>query len=191
MTRWLTSGHSEAGSPFTEFGGHAEVTMPTKNWLGFNRLYRTWQQMRYRCSNPNNRGFKFYGARGIRVCAEWLHFDRFQQWANTHGYRRGLTLERINNNENYSPENCTFADRRTQARNRRSSFLLTAFGATKTLAAWAEDDRCRVSRGCLRYRVVVLGIAVELAMSLPTLARRKGAHANSQFRHPGSRMLPH
>ncbi len=183
MTR-PNPGYSEAGFPLGKTGCHTEVTMPTKDWLGYNPLYRVWQQMRYRCTRPKNRGFRFYGARGISVCEAWQDFRTFQKWADGHGYRSGLTLERINNDGNYCPENCTFVNRKIQARNRRSSRVFTAFGETKTLAAWAEDKRCRVSRGCLRNRVMILSISAELAMSLPTLARGRGAHANLQFQCP-------
>lgn len=183
MTR-PNPGYSEAGFPLGKLGCHTEVTMPTANWVGFNPLYRVWQQIRWRCTNPKNMGFKFYGARGIGVYPDWLVFTTFHKWALEHGYKPGLTIERIDNNGDYCPSNCTFVTRAAQARNRRNNLLLTAFGETKTLAAWGEDKRCSVSRWCLRNRVVVLNIPVELAMSLPTLARGRGVHANSQFQRP-------
>jgi hypothetical protein len=141
-----------------------------EKWIGNNPLYRVWQQMRWRCSRPNNKGFRFYGARGIQVCKEWQEsFTAFQSWALSNGYQRGLTIERRDNNGNYCPENCAFITRAEQSRNTRSNFLLTAFGETKTLSAWAEDPRCLIKRATLRERIVNQRMSPATAMTLPLL----------------------
>ena len=85
-----------------------------------SRFYKTWKHMVGRCSNPNNKDYKDYGGRGITVCEEWLDVANFVAWAeSTHPNMEGYTLDRIDNDKGYSPENCTWSDKTTQAINQR------------------------------------------------------------------------
>jgi hypothetical protein len=126
--------------------------------------------MHQRCNDPNRESYQWYGALGIRVCAAWSSFTKFKNWAEDNGYRRGLTLERIDNSGNYSPRNCKWATRKEQARNRRTSKRITAFGETKVLAAWAEDPRCSVKAVTLGRRIDT-GWRAEEAITTPPLRR--------------------
>lgn len=84
------------------------------------KLYWVWAGMIQRCTNPRTIGFKDYGGRGIRVCAEWRRsFVNFRSWAVATGYRAGLQLDRKRVNENYCPSNCRWVTRLVQANNRR------------------------------------------------------------------------
>lgn len=70
------------------------------------KLYYVWLGMKQRCNNPNNKSYKNYGAKGIKVCEEWRSYDVFAEWANNSGYREGLTIERIDVKQDYTPNNC-------------------------------------------------------------------------------------
>ena len=86
------------------------------------KLHSVWNTMKQRCSNPNSSGFKHYGGRGIKVCEEWRNsYASFKEWAILTGYREGLTIERIDVDGNYSPDNCKWITMREQMINRRGT----------------------------------------------------------------------
>lgn len=99
--------------------------------------YGTWDGMKQRCLNPNNSRWKEYGGRGIKVCQHWL--DSFENFLKDMGEKPfGLTLDRIDNDGDYTPENCRWATPKEQQRNRADTVLITYNGDTKTLYAWAD-----------------------------------------------------
>ena len=121
------------------------------------RLYKIWHNMKQRCENPNNKSYQNYGARGIFICAEWNDFEPFYRWAISHGYNESLTIERIDNNGPYCPENCEWANLKRQARNKRNVPLYHG----KSLAEWAEITglpyermRGRLRRGLTWEKVI-------------------------------------
>lgn len=100
------------------------------------RTYITWESMLRRCRSVNNKSYRNYGGRGIDVCQSWETFENFL--ADMGEKPRGLSLDRIDNNRGYAPENCRWATPSQQSANRRTTKLLTIGGETLCVKAWAE-----------------------------------------------------
>lgn len=115
--------------------------------------YINWKSMMSRCYNMKKDTYSLYGGRGITVCEEWHDAVSFCSWASNNGWEKGLTVDRIDNDGNYCPENCRWATQKEQHRNKRNNRILSAFGESKTLIEWAEDDRCVVSYSCFSSRI--------------------------------------
>ena len=95
--------------------------------------------MKERCYNKNSISYKLYGGRGIQICNEWLKsFETFYKWSVNHGYSDNLSIDRIDENGDYCPENCRWADKYTQANNKRNNIVITFNGETHTLPEWAR-----------------------------------------------------
>jgi hypothetical protein len=87
--------------------------------LGYTRLYKIWGSVRGRTLNPKNKQYNDYGGRGITICDEWLDVQNFYDWAMSNGYSDELSIDRIDNDGNYCPENCRWATSTIQSRNKR------------------------------------------------------------------------
>lgn len=105
---------------------------------GNQPIYRVWSNMMSRCYNQNVGSYKHYGARGIKVCDEWQTFSGFL--ADMGDCPEGMTLDRTDNNSNYSKENCKWATQKEQCNNRRSNRHLEIDGVTMTVAQWGEQE---------------------------------------------------
>ncbi len=124
-------------------------------------LRRVYNSMKFRCYNPKSCSYKNYGARNITVCDEWLNnFDAFYRWSIENGYREGLTIDRIDNNGNYCPENCQWASRSTQQSNTRQNiYISNKEGLVKTAEQWSRIYN--VSSRAIRYRLEKHGGCIE------------------------------
>lgn len=102
------------------------------------RLYNIWLNMLQRCENPDREKYALYGGRGIGVCKEWHDFVAFVEWAHQSGYESSLTIDRIDNDGDYEPSNCRWADATTQANNRSTNIVIKACGITGNAIQWAN-----------------------------------------------------
>ena len=136
-----------------------------------SRTYVSWASMLGRCVNPNNPAFKDYGGRGIKVCARWVLFDNFLE--DMGDRPAGRTLERIDNAKGYSKDNCKWATKKEQQRNRRDTIFLEFQGKRLGLDDWAEV--LNIDRAALRGRMR-LGWPVEKILSTPARKRIKPCH---------------
>lgn len=103
------------------------------------KLYKVYHHIKDRCYNKNDKRYKDYGERGIYMCSEWLDdFMNFYNWSMNNGYNDNLTIDRIDNNKGYSPNNCRWVDRKTQQQNRRNCIYYTINGETHCLKEWCE-----------------------------------------------------
>ena len=102
------------------------------------KLYRIWKAMRSRCNNKNYYAYKWYGARGIKICKNWNDYFTFREWALSSGWKEGLQIDRKDTNGDYCPENCRWANRKEQTNNKRNNINVTINGETHTLNEWSR-----------------------------------------------------
>lgn len=115
------------------------IKRSTTHGMAKHPLSIIWSHIIQRTCNPKNAAFKHYGGRGITVCESWKKDScSFIRWALRNGYKAGLTIDRINNNEGYNPSNCRWVNMKTQSRNRRSNRYITFNGETHCISEWAE-----------------------------------------------------
>ena len=135
-----------------------------------SRLYNIWTSMKARCETSKKQKFiKDYQNRGINICAEWHDFSVFQKWALENGYKDDLSIDRIDNNKGYYPENCRWADNFTQANNKRNNHWLTYNNKTQTIAQWSKELSIKYNALNERLRK---GWSVERALSTPIMCKR-------------------
>ena len=121
--------------------------------------------MKQRCNNTNSKDARNYSKRGICVCDEWNDsFESFRDWALSNGYNDSLTLDRVDVNDGYSPDNCRWATAKEQARNTRYNHLLEFNGVTKSIADWAEEYGMKY---CTLHRRIMKGWPVQKALTTP------------------------
>lgn len=105
-----------------------------------SRLYGIYAKMKWRCLNPKCHVYRLYGGRGITICDEWKNsFEAFRNWAVSNGYDVTLTIDRVDVNGNYEPNNCRWVTQVLQNQNRRNTIELTFNGETKPLSVWCKE----------------------------------------------------
>jgi hypothetical protein len=124
----------------------------TTHGMSHTSIYKTWRAMRDRCVNKNDGSYKNYGARGVRVCDRWMKsFDAF--FADMGDRPPGKTLDRIDNNGDYTPGNVRWASKSEQARNRRTTHTVEWFGQTIPFLTAYEESGSRVPMGTVHTRL--------------------------------------
>lgn len=140
------------------------------------RLYRVWAGMKDRCYNPHHKLYHRYGGRGIKVCNEWCgNFMLFYNWAISNGYdetapRGKCTLDRIDNDGDYSPNNCRWLDLIEQNKHKNNNIWISYNGESHIIADWAKILNIHPSVLGTRFR---LGWSAERAFNTPVRPRKK------------------
>ena len=138
-----------------------------KHGEGKTRLYRIWATMKQRCQNPHDHAYAQYGGRGITVCNEWSsNYLAFKEWAINNGYMPDLTIDRINNDKGYTPNNCRWATKKEQQHNKRNNINIAYKGEIKTMTEWANEYN--IGRNVLWNRLFIYDWPFEKAITTPT-----------------------
>lgn len=101
------------------------------------KLYKSWVAMKRRCDNPDKLHKKYY--ENIEICDEWYDFDNFKKWALNNSYKDGYTIERLDINEGYFPNNCTWIPKERQNDNKRNNHIITINGVSKNISQWCKE----------------------------------------------------
>lgn len=142
-----------------------------RNFYGLRntRIASIYNGMIQRCYNKNQKAYKYYGERGVTVCNQWKDekygFINFYIWSVNNGYKDGLTIDRVNINDQYSPENCRWATMKEQANNTRRNHFIEYKGNVYTLSELAQ--KCNMNVSSLSYRLKRFKNDIDLALSLP------------------------
>ena len=135
------------------------------------KLYQTWANMRRRCTDPKSKSYKDYGMRGIYVCDEWENsFEIFRDWAISHGYSEGLSIDRIDNDGPYAPWNCRWATHQEQDNNRRRCVWISYHGRTQNLMQWCKE--LNLDYKLIHNRMFQSGMSFEKAITMPLMKSR-------------------
>ncbi len=135
--------------------GCHKLKCSTKHGGYKERLYSVWKDMRNRCHSCNDESFSLYGGRGITICEEWNDYSNFRKWAMDNGYDpyaefQECTIDRIDNDGNYEPNNCRFVNMVIQANNTRRNIKIDMDGTVKTMKQWSDILGCDYKRVCHR-----------------------------------------
>lgn len=155
------------------------IKISTKHGMCHERIYRIYRGMVSRCNNKNNYSFKNYGGRGISVCDNWLGdsgFENFYKWSIENGYSEELTIDRIDVNGNYEPDNCRWTTVNQQANNMRTNRVYVFNNESHTLSEWAKISG--INYLTLRSRIDDLGWEFKKALTEPVQFQRKKNRAN-------------
>lgn len=133
----LKNGHTKSCGCYQQ---ECRIKYNTKHSLAHKTpLYGIWNGIKQRCLNKNNKNYKNYGNRGIKICDKWTNdFNSFYNWAIQNNYQEGLSIDRINVNGNYEPNNCRWVTQKIQQNNKRNNIFITYNNETHTIAEWAE-----------------------------------------------------
>ena len=143
------------------------VERNTTHGASSTRLYHIWCNMKQRCCNQSHPDYiRWYGSRGITLCEAWKNdFQAFHDWSMANGYADNLTIDRIDCNGNYCPENCRWVTPKEQANNTRHCHMIEWNGETHTISEWAR--KLNMSPQTLVGRLNVYGYSVEKAFTEP------------------------
>lgn len=144
----------------------------TKHGKRHTRLYRIWLLMKNRCNNPKDKYYYCYGGKGVKVCNEWSNnFELFYEWSISNGYNDKLTIDRIDSDKGYQPDNCRWTTNKEQQNNKTNNHYITYKGKTQSMKKWSEE--LKIDYSTLRNRINVYQWDIETALTAPTGYRYK------------------
>lgn len=141
--------------------GCYKIEQQTKHNSYKEPLYRVWTSMKNRCNCPTNKWYRIYGGKGICVFSGWENdFMKFKEWAIKNGYKKGLTIDRIDVNGNYEPSNCRWITIQEQQYNKTNNVFIEIDGITKTLTEWCKEYGVKTSTAISRRKRGLKGIEI-------------------------------
>ena len=144
------------------------------------KLYYIWRDMIERCESKKSKSYKDYGYRGIGICEEWRRdFIHFYNWSVASGYQEGLTIDRIDFNKGYCPENCRWITKGEQAKNRRMNYKIEYNGEIKTLQELCDELKLNYKR--VHNRINKLGWSLERAINTPVQESKRNMKARNKY----------
>lgn len=161
----IRSNRSLSSKGFKSCGCH-RIKSGRKKWKHYSLLYGTWNRMKRRCFDRNNPKYKNYGGRGISVCSNWMIYKNFEKWALMNGYVKGLSIDRINNDRNYEPDNCRWITVSENSRHRKNTKLFMYKEKKYCLRELAEKYAV-VCTGTVRSRIYSSKWNLEEALFTP------------------------
>lgn len=163
----LVSGFTRSCGCLKRENSRAQLTTHGKS--KGNPTYSTWMRMRQRCKNPKSTQYKWYGGRGITICERWELFENFL--LDMGDRPKGKTIDRIDHNGNYEPENCKWSTHAEQGNNTSRNHYLTYGGKTQTIADWSRETG--IKSATLVRRINVSKWTTESALTIPTKKEEK------------------
>ena len=155
------------------YGNQTDKRFYNLRKIAKKELGNHWKNMMYRCYKKSNNDYRLYGGRGIKVCEEWQYsFDKFRDWALSNGYKKGLTLDRIDVNGNYEPNNCRWATIKEQNRNRQNT--IKVMYKSKPIALTEFAELYNISDSNVRYWYKKGYSLQEMVEKNNNLLRKKG-----------------
>jgi len=129
------------------------------------RIYNIWNGMLLRCNWVKFPQYCNYGGKGVKICNEWKNFINFYNWSIKNNYDDSLTIDRIDSNWHYCPENCRWATNKQQAESKHNNRTILAWNEVKSLLHWTKDERCKADIDIIKYRLWELGWGPEQSIS--------------------------
>lgn len=157
-----------------------KTAIKTRHGMYGTKIYMVWLNMKQRCGNPNVKSYKNYGGRGVRVCDRWNSFYNF--YKDMGDMPDGFTIERIDNEKGYSPNNCKWASMQEQSHNKRNNRKIEFNGVVMDLSEWTE--KLGFGRTTIRTRLDTLKWSIEKALLTPEFKNRRG----DVFKYNGKEM---
>ena len=142
------------------------------------RLFKIWEGMHERCLREKHPHYKDYGGRGIAVCNEWNEYVSFKKWAFENGYTDNLTIDRIDQNGNYCPDNCRWATMQEQQNNKRNNHYISLNSEAHTISEWSE--MLGINKTTLKERLAH-GWSDEATIMTPVRKRTRGYRVSRDF----------